>query len=114
MSDLPPSYDSIKELGVFDQLPVDTKAQVAIANEVSKSDTMDKLMDEVKALGDSVLKVDEAFERVRVNLGTVDKNDYKDKQGNPVPKFQPTWVAYQKQWTTLLWDSRDMATATEV
>jgi len=129
MSDLPPAYDSIKELGVYDQLPVDvknqlnsltsihpaaqTKAQEAIADEVSKSETTDKLMDEVKALGDSVLKVDEAFERVRINLGTVDSNDYKDSQGNPIPKFQPTWVDYQKRWTTLLWESRNTATATE-
>ncbi|KIK78496.1 hypothetical protein PAXRUDRAFT_323557 [Paxillus rubicundulus Ve08.2h10] len=129
MSDLPPAYDSIKELGVYDQLPVDVKnqlnslpsihpqaqakAQEAIADEVSKSETTDKLMDEVKALGNSALKVDEAFERVRVNLGMVDENDYKDSQGNPVPKFQPTWVDYQKRWTTLLWESRDTATATE-
>ncbi|KAF9226019.1 hypothetical protein BS17DRAFT_867367 [Gyrodon lividus] len=129
MSDLPPAYDSIKELGVFDQLPADVKnqlnslpsihaqaqakAQEAITDEVAKSDTTDKLMEEVKALGDSVLKVDEAFERVRVNLGVVDNNDYKDKDGNPIPKFQPTWVDYQKRWTTLLWDSRNTATATE-
>ena len=55
-----------------------------------------RVMDEVKALGDNAVKVDEAFERVRVGLGKVDQNDYKDKNGNPVPKFQPTWVGYQK------------------
>ncbi|PPR02764.1 hypothetical protein CVT24_002252 [Panaeolus cyanescens] len=126
---LPPAYDSIKELGVYDTLPSDIKsslpnlvnlpksvqekAQAAMADEVTKPSTQQSLMDEVKALGDSVIVVDEAFERVKIGLGKVDQNDYKDKNGNPVPKYQPTWIGYQKRWTQFLWDSRDVATKTE-
>ena len=111
-TDLPPAYDSIKELGVYDTLPSDVKAELpnlvnlppsvqekglaAMANEAAKPETKVNLMEEVQALADGAVKVDEAFERVRVGLGQVDSNNYKDKQGNPVPKFQPTWVGYQK------------------
>jgi hypothetical protein len=111
---LPPQYEPIKELGVFDQLPADVqkqltdmstknltaavkaKAEKAMADELAKPETQDKLMAEVRALGDSVVKCDEAFERVRVGLGKVDSNNYKDKNGRPIPKFQPRWVGYQK------------------
>lgn len=110
---LPPAYDSIKELGVYDDLPSDVKAQIgklaqgiplaaqakaqaAMAAEASKPETVDKLMSEVRLLGDSVARVDDEFERVRVGLGKVDQNSYKDKNGNPIAKFQPSWVEYQK------------------
>jgi len=109
---LPPAYDTIKELGVYDQLPSDVKSQMvslaslppsvqkkaqeAMTAEVSKDETTDKLMAEVTALGDSVVKVDEAFERVKIGLGKVDANNYKDKNGKPVAKFQPTWIGFQK------------------
>jgi hypothetical protein len=116
-TDLPPAYDSIKELGVYDSLPNDVKAnlpslvglpqsvqekaQAAMTAEAEKDETKTLLLEEVEALADSAVKVDEAFERVRIGLGTVDKNDYKDKKGNPVPKFQPTWVEYQKVITSI-------------
>src|SRR4051812_4886833 len=109
---LPPAYNSIKELGVYDQLPADVKNQLpnlaalpptakakaeeAMAKEVAKPETQKTLMDEVKALGNSAVMVDEAFERVKVGLGKVDSNDYKDKNGKPIAKFQPTWIGYQK------------------
>ncbi|PPQ73411.1 hypothetical protein CVT24_008505 [Panaeolus cyanescens] len=128
-TDLPPAYDAIKELGVYDTLPSDVKsllpqlvdlpkdvqekAQAAMAQEAAKDSTVKGLMAEVVALGDSALVIDQAFERVRIALGKVDQNNYKDKKGKPIPKLQPTWVGYQKRWTTFLWDSRDVATATE-
>ncbi|PPQ72187.1 hypothetical protein CVT24_002399 [Panaeolus cyanescens] len=71
------------------------------------------VMDEVKVLGDSVLVVDQAFERVRIILGSVDDNDYKDKYGHPIPKLQPTWVGFQQRWKKFLWDTRNAARAAE-
>jgi hypothetical protein len=109
---LPPPYDAIEVLGVYHQLPVDVKAQLlnlpdlppsakakaeaAMAEKVADPETGKNLLDEVKALGDSAVKVDNAFERVRLGLGQVDANNYKDKDGRPIPKLQPTWADYQK------------------
>ncbi|KAH8078429.1 hypothetical protein BXZ70DRAFT_961750 [Cristinia sonorae] len=126
---LPPQYDVIRELGVYDQLPIEVQSSLkglvllppsvrdvahqAISEEVAKPDTQDKLLKEVNDLNDSVIKVDQAFERVRVGLGQVDNNNYTDPNGLLVPKFQPTWVGFQKKWTSLLWGSRDTATGTQ-
>jgi len=112
------SYDeAMKQLGELQSTPlpeeVKRTAQAAMAEEAAKPETMDKLMQEVQDLSDSLIKIDQAFERVRVQLGTVDNNNYKDENGNPVPKFQPRWVGYQQRFTALLWDSRSTATATE-
>lgn len=114
MSDLPPQYDIINELGAYAQLPWDIQAQLlelpgyslppsakakaedAMIKHLEKADTQKSLMEEAKALRDNAIKVDEAFERVRKGLGNVDANDYKDKDGNPIPKFQSTWDGYQK------------------
>ena len=114
MTDLPPDYDTIRDLGVFDQLPWDIQAELldlptyslspsakaraddAMIKHLEKGDTRKSLMEEVKALRDNAVKVDEAFERVRKGLGEVDANDYKDKDGKLIPKFQSTWEGYQK------------------
>ncbi|PPR08017.1 hypothetical protein CVT24_011078 [Panaeolus cyanescens] len=95
MSDLPPAYDSIKELGVWDSIPdnikatlpqltklpasVQEKAQAAMLDEATKPETYQTLMDEVKALGDSVNVIDQTFETVRVGLKAIDDKHYTDK-----------------------------------
>ena len=43
-----------------------------------------------------VVKVDQAFNRVKKGLGEVDAKGYKDKDGNLIPKLKSTWVGYQK------------------
>ena len=53
-------------------------------------------MQEVEALADRALEVNEDFERIRVALGKVDEKNYKDKGGKQVDKFQPTWIGYKK------------------
>lgn len=107
MSDLPPAYDYITmEPGFYDQLTPDdlpsylsppdlVKTGTAMTKYFEKHGIQKSLTDEVKALGDSVVKVDEAFERVRQELKKIDTNDYKDKDGKPIPKFQSTWVDFQ-------------------
>ena len=113
MTNLPP-YDSIRESGVYDQLPPDVRTQLlhltsyhlppgaqataedAMIEHLDKSETRQSLMDEARALRDRAVKVDEAFERVRKGLRQVDAKNYKDKDGKPIQKFQSTWAGYQK------------------
>ncbi|KAF8069982.1 hypothetical protein FPV67DRAFT_995495 [Lyophyllum atratum] len=114
----PPTYEAaLVELKKLQATPLPASvintAQAAMAAEAEKPETAANLLDEVRALADSAVKVDQAFERVKIDLGKVDQNNYKDKDGKPVEKFQPKWIAYQKIFTTLLWDSRATATGTE-
>ena len=97
MSTVPPSYDAamaqlkqLQDKGVSDA--VKEKAQAAIADELAKPETAKNLLEEVKKLGDSAIKIDQAFERVKNDLGKVDQNNYKDKNGKPIAKLQPTWI----------------------
>ncbi|KIJ46159.1 hypothetical protein M422DRAFT_250194 [Sphaerobolus stellatus SS14] len=108
---LPPAYDSIKELGVYDTLPADIKNQLpnlvglpesvqlkaleAMQEEAGKDEIKNELLEEIKQLAGAAKNVDEAFERVRVGLGQVDNNNYTDSNGKPIGKFQPTWTGYQ-------------------
>ena len=114
MTNLPPPYDSIRELGVYDQLPPDVRTQLldlagyhlppwaqataedAMIEYLDKAETRQSLMDEARALRDRAVKVDEAFERVRKALRQVDAKNYKDKNDKSIPKFQSTWASYQK------------------
>ena len=111
-----PHYDSIRELGAYDQLPSDVKAQLpqifglpgyslpplakvkaedAMIEYPEKTDTPESLSEKLKVFGDNVVKVDQAFKRVKKGLGEVDAKDYKDNGGKLIPKLQSTWVGYQ-------------------
>jgi hypothetical protein len=117
MSDLL-HYVSIRELGAYGQLPSDVKAQlppsqlfdlpgysllpsakvkaeVAMIEYPEKADTPESLIEKLKVFGDNVVKVDQAFKRVKKGLGEVDAKDYKDNGGKLIPKLQSTWVGYQ-------------------
>jgi hypothetical protein len=76
----PPSYDSIA---------------TELCNQLPAAQTKASLMNEVMALRDSAIKIDQAFERVSQGLGQIDAKDYKDKNDKPIQKFQLTWVDYQ-------------------
>lgn len=97
----PPTYEQAQaqlkaftDAGVPDS--VKATAHAAIAAELAKPETAQKLLEEVQALGDSAIKIDQAFERVKIDLGTVDNNNYKDKDGKPLAKLQPTWIGFQQ------------------
>ena len=114
MSNFPPPYDSVRNLGVYDQLAPDVRTQLlgltsyhlpswaqataegAMIEPLDKAETRQNLMDEARALRDRAVKVDRAFERVRKGLRQVDAKNYNDKNGKPIPKFQSTWAGYQK------------------
>jgi hypothetical protein len=70
-------------------------------------------IEEIQLLAAHAINMDQAFERIKHDLEFVDKNDYKDKFGNPIAKLAPTWAGYQKRYTDLLWFSRTSATKTE-
>ncbi|KAJ3554693.1 hypothetical protein NP233_g12365 [Leucocoprinus birnbaumii] len=73
----------------------------------------EEFMAGVKKLADQAIGTDRTFEVIRRELAIVDRNDYKDKNGKPIAKLQPTWVKYQGRYIDLLWKSREAATVTE-
>ncbi|KAF9226017.1 hypothetical protein BS17DRAFT_776475 [Gyrodon lividus] len=90
---------------------VKIKVDTAMAERATSS--KDDIIAEIKELVQRAINTDKTFENIRVQLGVVDQNDYKDKYGAAIPKLQPTWVKYQKRWTALLWRSRNAATRAE-
>lgn len=94
----PPSYDAA--MAEIDQIKaklnaeLQKKAEDAMAAEFEKPETNKKLLDEVKALGDAAIKVDQTFVKVSSELRNVDDNNYKDNHGNPIPKLKPTWDGF--------------------
>ncbi|PPQ73413.1 hypothetical protein CVT24_008507 [Panaeolus cyanescens] len=71
------------------------------------------IMEQVKILADQTIKTDRVFESIRQQLRIVDDNEYKDKNGHPIAKLEPTWKKYQSRYTDLLWRARRAATYTE-
>jgi len=112
----PPSYDAamadIQKLKSKVTADSQKKAEDAMAAEFAKPETSKKLLEEVKALGDAALKVDQSFVKVSNQLADVDKNEYKDKNGKPIPKLKPQWDGFHKTYIHILWGSRDIATDT--
>ncbi|PPR08019.1 hypothetical protein CVT24_011080 [Panaeolus cyanescens] len=89
-----------------------TKAFHAMSEKIQASS--DDIKEQVKKLAEQTTKTKDAFEFIRRKLHLVDENHYKDKNGRPVAKFEPTWKRYQARYTDLLWRTRDAATDTEV
>lgn len=99
----PPTYDEamakVRSIAAsINPENTETKAKLvaAMAAKLQEPETAGKLLAEVRALGDGARKVNDAFNRVYVDLGTVDNNNYKDKNGAPIPKFQPKWKTYHE------------------
>jgi hypothetical protein len=93
-----PSSDLIGDPSPPTHVPalVHPTAQDTTVAEVATPETKTRLMQEVQSLADSVLKVSNAFERIRVDLGKVDEKNHRDKDGKLFDKFQPAWIGYQK------------------
>ncbi|KAG6918077.1 hypothetical protein DXG01_016736 [Tephrocybe rancida] len=64
---------------------------------------------EAKQLVDNVIKIDQGFERVKIDLGGVDAGIFR---GKPVEKLQPLWAGYQRRFTSLIWKSNTVARKT--
>lgn len=103
MSDLPPAYQSLKD--IYEQLPDKTKNQIkaltsispdatvksklvrAVHQRVSDETFQDQLLEEVDALSSSVFQLAKAFEVIKAKLGTVGTLQYKT--------YRATWEEYQ-------------------
>lgn len=87
-----------------------TAAHKVMATEAASTATSDKLLEEVDKLAGAAVQIDESFKKVTVALLTVDKNDYKKKDGTPEPKLAPGWKLLQDEWNNILSTSRTTAT----
>lgn len=59
--------------------------------ELTKPETSQNLLQAVKELGDAAIRVNQTFGKVSAGLDKVDQTNYKDNNGNPIPKLKPTW-----------------------
>ncbi|KAJ3565133.1 hypothetical protein NP233_g7829 [Leucocoprinus birnbaumii] len=112
----PPAYDDVmqrleelRKRGLTSEEK--SKAYNAMSSKIISS--QEEIAKGVRELADQAVKTDRTFETIQRGLATVDQNNYKDKNGKPIPKLQPTWVKYQKRYINLLWRSRYAATMTE-
>ncbi|KAG6829486.1 hypothetical protein H0H92_004368 [Tricholoma furcatifolium] len=67
------------------------------------------ILKEAKELVDCVIKIDQAFERVKIELGGLDFCAFHAK---PVEKLQPQWVGFQRRFIDLVWKSNTVARQT--
>lgn len=70
-------------------------ADMEIAKKMGHPNTAEDLLKQVQDLVDSTRKVYNAFDKVSTGLGDVDKNNYKDENGKPLPKLKPQWDVYR-------------------
>ncbi|KAG6877277.1 hypothetical protein C0992_010378 [Termitomyces sp. T32_za158] len=75
-------------------LPLGAKlvAQNAMREEIEKTLGSEQIVKETKQLFDSVIKIDQGFERVKIGLGGIDSVRFR---GKPVEQLQPQWVEHQ-------------------
>jgi len=95
-------YEELFKL--FESLSLEKKriAEDAMAVEVAKPQTTDILRAQVRKLAGSAATIDEIFERVRLGLKMLDNKNYRDDNDQPIRKFHPTWVGFQKVTTRTL------------
>ncbi|KAF8601207.1 hypothetical protein BDV93DRAFT_524928 [Ceratobasidium sp. AG-I] len=85
-------------------------AYAAMTERATDAATTEKMVKEIQDLFDSAMAMSKSFEHIKIELGNVDANEYKDKDGKPLEKLQPTWVGFQNRFTHMMWNSRDAAT----
>ncbi|KAH8078427.1 hypothetical protein BXZ70DRAFT_663104 [Cristinia sonorae] len=110
-SDIQEAMAALKQLeqdGMTPEVKADVYSTMAGKIDSSRAD----IVTEVEQLAYRAVATDEAFESIRTQLAVVDQNEYKDQFGRPVPRMQPTWIGYQRRYSTLLWQSRDAASVT--
>lgn len=98
--DPPPSYEeAMKIIERLKANPPSAKALTAahkeMANVAGSPATSTALLAEVEKLAGAANQIDASFQKVTVALVTVDKNDYKRKDGSPEPKLAPGWQMLQ-------------------
>ncbi|KAG5642484.1 hypothetical protein DXG03_002734 [Asterophora parasitica] len=99
--------DALKQLQKFTAGPLPTDVQCtalkSMEKELSKPETTQSILREVKHLMEKVIKIDQAFERVKTEVERIDGMPF---IGKPVEKFRPRWIGLQRRFVVLLWESR--------
>lgn len=102
-------------------------SQNVMRNGLEKILGSEQIAKETKELVDSVIKIDQGFERVKIELGGIDRGRFR---GKPAEQFQPQWVEHHhvrsyahrsrgtfinrvhKRFISLIWRSRTVARQT--
>src|ERR1700733_4473028 len=94
--DPPPTYE--EAMKIIEKLKANppsalavTAAHKVMAEKAGSSATSSKLLEEVDKLAGAAIQIDESFKKVTLALLTVDKNDYRKKDGTSEPKLAPGW-----------------------
>lgn len=64
--------------------------------DVSNAETQNGLLAQVKELARNAANIDNAIESIRVGLKTLSNLDFQGENGMSIPKFQLSWVEFQK------------------
>ncbi|CAE6468413.1 unnamed protein product [Rhizoctonia solani] len=112
MSTAPPSYDaanaqltSLEASGLTPQAKA--MAQQAAVQALSAPQTTADVLDEIKGLSATAVRIDQDFHKVYIELGKVDNAGF-----NFPRKLAPEWKVLKDRWTKLLWNSRNTASKT--
>ncbi|KAH0589662.1 hypothetical protein H2248_005389 [Termitomyces sp. 'cryptogamus'] len=85
-------------------LPLETKvvAQISMKQEMENTLGPEQIVREAKQLADSIIKIDQGFERIKIELGRIDSGHFR---GQPIEQLQPQWVGYQRCFISFIWRS---------
>ncbi|KAG6856293.1 hypothetical protein H0H87_005777 [Tephrocybe sp. NHM501043] len=95
MLELPNFHKTLAQLELASSdPPIDTRlaALNKMQAETEKALESSQVSKEAKQLIECVIKIDQGFERVKIDLGGVDDGRFRNK---PIEKLQPQWEAYQ-------------------
>ncbi|KNZ76658.1 hypothetical protein J132_09191 [Termitomyces sp. J132] len=69
-------------------LPLETKvvAQISMKQEMENTLGPEQIVREAKQLADSIIKIDQGFERIKIELGRIDSGHFR---GQPIEQLQP-------------------------
>ncbi|KAG6836012.1 hypothetical protein H0H93_012287 [Arthromyces matolae] len=74
-------------------------AQNVMQQEVQKTLGPEQVIAEARQLVDNVVKIDQGFERIKIQFATIDAGHFR---GKPVEQLQPQWVKYQRCFVHLI------------
>ncbi|KAG5636155.1 hypothetical protein H0H81_008986 [Sphagnurus paluster] len=107
----PPVYlHALKQLQMFTSTPLPDAlqytAQEYMNKELYQPETLYQFLKEVQVLTDSIIKIDQVFERVKTDLGRIDDCEFIGKR---FEIFRPHWVALQHRFIAHIWISQKSA-----
>lgn len=103
-------------------------AYAAMAEKAANPATTAQLLEEIRALSNRTIAINDSFTRIQGLLSQVDTRNHTYKDGRPLEKLEPIWVGFRnvsfgsknltlcsnfsvQRFISLLWKSRSAATA---